>query len=49
MTPLQAVKTTKGREMVDALLKDFERKYDPSNFAGYEPDWNSMRKKLGLG
>ncbi len=47
-TPLQAIKTKNGREMVEALVRDFELKslnsnppVDPSIFA-------ELRKRLGL-
>ena len=45
-TPLQAVRTPEGREMVEALLLQFERGGpDPS---GHTYDFSRLRRKLGL-
>ena len=47
-TPLQAVKTRDGREMVEALLLDFERRSERSNLP-LDPDIIAgLREKLGL-
>lgn len=48
LTPRQAAKTKDGREELEALLLDFERKnnIDPDNSSN--PDVNDLRKKLGL-
>jgi len=46
-TPTQAAKTAGGRERLEALLTDFERKAgtDESVFA---PDWLELRRRLGM-
>lgn len=46
-TPLQAAKTADGREMLEALFLDYERK-DAQSSQLYKPDFKFMRKKLGL-
>ena len=46
--PLQAVKDPDGREMVEALLTEVEQHNDPKRLAGYKPDFNAIRRQLGL-
>ena len=48
-TPLQAVKTVDGREMVEALLLDYERTVQQSFPESIRPDMSVLRKLLGLG
>lgn len=45
-TPFQAVRTPEGREMVEALLLQFERSGPEPSGHGY--DFNRLRRKLGL-
>lgn len=46
-TPLQAAKTTDGRELLEALLLDYERR-DARSTQPFKPDYIQMRKRLGL-
>lgn len=46
-TPLQAAKTPDGREMLEALLTDYERNDSKANLP-YQPDYRQMRERLGL-
>lgn len=45
--PSQLVKTAEGREMVEALLRSFERRPRPDEFGGRE-DIDGVRARLGL-
>ena len=47
-TPLQAVKTADGREMVEALLLDYERTVERAFPESVRPDMRVVRKLLGL-
>ncbi len=48
-TPLQAVRDPDGREIVESLLLDWERRADGGAYqAGIRPDFNPLRKLLGL-
>ena len=48
-SPLQAVGDPDGREMVEALLLDSERRYENSSVRGLiRPDLNAMRRLLKL-
>ncbi len=47
LTPLQATKTEDGRELLESLLNDYERKSDPQQ-GPFRPDITAIRKKLGL-
>lgn len=47
-TPMQAVKTRDGREMVDALLLDFERRGQNSNQPLDPALIAELRERLGL-
>lgn len=46
-TPLQAAKTPDGREMLEALLAEYERN-DQKTKLPYGPDYAKMRERLGL-
>ncbi len=46
-TPLQAAKDPDGREMLEALLIDYERS-DARSTQLFKPDFSQMRKRLGL-
>lgn len=47
-TPLQAARTKAGRERLEALLLDFERKNEEVSQSYLRVDIEAMRKKLGL-
>ena len=47
-TPLQAVKTKDGREMVEALLRDFELRSANSNLPVDQSIFDELRERLGL-
>lgn len=47
-TPLQAARTKAGRERLEALLLDFERKNEEVSQPQLRVDIDAMRKKLGL-
>lgn len=47
-TPLQAVKTKDGREMVEALLRDFELRNADSNLPIDQSIFDELRERLGL-
>jgi len=47
-TPLQAARTKAGRERLDVLLCDFERKNEGISEPHLRVDVNAMRKRLGL-
>lgn len=47
-TPLQAIKTKDGREMVEALVRDFELKSLNSNPPADPSIFTELRKRLGL-
>ena len=47
-TPKQAVKTPDGREMVEALLKQFEQNFHEQKFPGVEPILRDLRQRLKL-
>jgi hypothetical protein len=46
-TPLQAAKTAKGRERLEALLSDFARSAEQRS-SGFQPDLADLRRRLGL-
>jgi hypothetical protein len=46
-TPLQAAKTTKGRERLEALLSDFARSAEQGSSV-FQPDLADLRRRLGL-
>jgi hypothetical protein len=48
LTPYQAAKTTDGREKLEALLLDFDRRNERSQHNLLSPNVNELRKKLGL-
>ena len=48
-TPLQAVRDPDGKEIVEALLLDWERHADDGEYqAGIRPDFNAVRRLLNL-
>jgi Antitoxin Xre/MbcA/ParS C-terminal toxin-binding domain len=48
-TPLQAVRDPDGREIVESLLLDWERRADEDAYqAGIRPDLNAVRKLLNI-
>ena len=47
-TPLEAAKTKEGRERLEALLCDFERRNDNSTHPSLKVDVAAMRQRLGL-
>ncbi len=48
-TPMQAVNDTDGREIVEAILLDWERRADEGAYQpGIRPDFNAVRKLLNL-
>ena len=48
-TPMQAISDPDGREIVEALLLDWERRADEGVYqAGLRPDFNALRKLLKL-
>ncbi len=47
-TPLQAIKTEDGREMVEALLRDFELSNADSNLPVDSSIFDELRERLGL-
>jgi hypothetical protein len=47
-TPLQAVKNTDLKEIVESLLLDFERHAATSYPPGAAPDFSGIRKRLGI-
>ena len=47
-TPLQAIKTEDGREMVEALLRDFELHNADSNLPVDSSIFDELRERLGL-
>jgi hypothetical protein len=48
-TPMQAVGDPDGREIVEALLLDWERRVDEGEYQpGIQPDFNVVRKLLKL-
>jgi SEC-C motif/Protein of unknown function (DUF2384) len=48
-TPLQAVRDPDGKEIVEALLLDWERRADDGVYqAGIRPDFNAVRRLLNL-
>lgn len=47
-TPLQAIKTEDGREMVEALLRDFELSNADSNLPIDSSIFDELRERLGL-
>ena len=47
-TPMQAVKTPDGREMVEALLVGWERQSEKMGPGIYRPDINAVRRLLKL-
>jgi hypothetical protein len=48
-TPLQAVHDPDGKEIVESLLLDWERRADEGGYqAGIRPDFNAVRKLLNL-
>lgn len=48
LTPYQAAKTKDGREKLEALLLDFDRKNESSQDNLLRPNVDELRKKLGL-
>ncbi len=46
LTPRQAAKDPIGRDKLEALLLEFEGR--PERPEGFDPDWNALRKELGL-
>ncbi len=49
-TPMQAVRDPDGREIVEALLLDWERRTEEGIYQpGIRPDFNAVRKVLNLG
>jgi hypothetical protein len=49
-TPMQAVRDPDGREIVEALLLDWERRTEEGLYQpGIRPDFNAVRKLLNLG
>jgi len=48
LTPCQAAKTKDGREKLEALLLDFDRKNERSQDNLLRPNVDELRKKLGL-
>jgi hypothetical protein len=46
-TPLQAAKTTKGRERLEALFGDFARSAEQGSSV-FQPDLDDLRRRLGL-
>jgi hypothetical protein len=48
-TPLQTVRDPDGKETVESLLLDWERRADEGAYpAGIRPDFNAVRKLLAL-
>jgi hypothetical protein len=48
-TPLQAIGDPDGREIVESLLLDWERRADEGAYQpGIRPDFNAVRKLLNL-
>jgi len=47
-TPLEAARTKEGRERLEALLTDFERRNENVPYPGLMVDVAAIRKKLGL-
>jgi hypothetical protein len=47
-TPLEAAKTDAGRERLEALLTDYERRNENDSHPALKVDVAAMRKKLGL-
>ena len=48
-TPLQAVRDPDGKEIVESLLLDWERRADEGVYqAGIRPDFGAVRKLLNL-
>jgi SEC-C motif len=47
-TPLQSAKDSDGRELLEALLREYERKDGQRENPALQPDFVAMRKRLGL-
>src|SRR2546426_1186900 len=47
-TPMQAVKDPDGREIVEALLNEFERRTDETSPGFIRPDFTVLRRRLNL-
>src|SRR5437879_5845839 len=47
-TPMQAVKDPEGREIVEALLNEFERRTDETSPGFIRPDFTVLRRRLNL-